>query len=258
MKSFTQTLFAAAFCSLSVLSAPTSAANLRSSSLPTTPIVGYYSWNWGGGSSGPSGANYGVAFTGLVDVEQAIAGYNTPVLQGTHFLALGGGNAAGTFSSSVLHNIATNCADIATAGYHGVMFDVEVVTGTSEEVVPAFAAAFKACKEAELMVGITTSHSAPYQTSTPATAVDLVKAWVGDANVDILSPQLYSSGTETSPVLAETASCASAGCTWELYKGAKAAFAPSIVDADQLDAATSYFTNKGMTIDGFFQWKQIA
>jgi len=199
-----------------------------------------------------------VAFTGLVDVAQAIAGYSTPTLEGTHFLSLGGGNAAGTFSSSVLDNIATNCADIATAGYHGVMFDVEVVTGTSEEVVPAFAAAFQACKEAKLMVGVTTSHSAPYQTSTPATAVDLVKAWVGDDNVDILSPQLYGSGTETSPDFAETSSCASAGCTWELYKGAQAAFAPSIVDADQLDATTSYFTTMGITTDGFFQWKQVA
>lgn len=31
------------------------------------PIAGYYSWNWGKGSS-PAGGNNGVAFTGLTDV----------------------------------------------------------------------------------------------------------------------------------------------------------------------------------------------
>lgn len=48
------------------------------------------------------------------------------------------------------------------------------------------------------------SHSAPYQTDTPEDAVAFVKAWCADPNVDILSPQLYSSGTERSPDFTET------------------------------------------------------
>jgi hypothetical protein len=75
--------------SLLVLLATSSAEN-------ATEINGFYSWNWGSGcdllrcprppalvhvllrsfrSHGASGANVGVAFTGLVDVKQAIAGY---------------------------------------------------------------------------------------------------------------------------------------------------------------------------------------
>jgi hypothetical protein len=69
-------------------------------------------------------------------------------------------------------------------------------------VVPAFRAAFAAAKANGIKVAVTTSHSAPYSTDTPQDAIDMVKAWVADANVDILSPQLYSSGQETSPEFA--------------------------------------------------------
>ena len=64
------------------------------------------------------------------------------------------------------------------------------------------------------------SHSAPYQCDSPDVAVSLVKAWVGDANLDILSPQLYSSGMEGAPQFDTTASC-SPSCSWSLYQGFK-------------------------------------
>ena len=115
------------------------------------------------------------------------------------------------------------------------MFDAEEIVGSASVMVPAFHGAFAACKAANLSVGVTVSHSAPYQTDTPADAVALIKAWAADASIDILSPQLYSSGSEAAPEFAETASCKDAGCTWALYTGSKAAFAPSIVDATQLD-----------------------
>jgi len=90
---------------------------------------------------------------------------------------------------------------------------------------------------------VTVSHSAPYETDTPADAVALMNAFVADTNIDMLSPQLYSSGTETSPDYAETSACKSAGCTWDLYKNAKAQFVPSIVNADQYDAVKTYFAS---------------
>ena len=88
------------------------------------------------------------------------------------------------------------------------MYDVEEVDGPASETVPAFAAAFADLKKAGLAVGVTVSHSAPYATDTPADAVALAKAFASDKNVDIISPQLYSSGTETAPQFDETASCA--------------------------------------------------
>ena len=228
-------------------------------------VKGYYSWNWGKGSS-PAGANNGVAFTGLTDVRTAIAGYPRkgshswccPELEGTAWISLGGGNAAGEFTAQSLAAIASksNTSAIIRANYSGVMFDVEEVVGPAETMVPLFAKAFAACKAAGLAVGVTTSHSAPYQTDAPADAVALVKAWAADTNIDILSPQLYSSGSEAAPDFDETASCKDAGCTWELYVGAKAAFAPSIVESSQLDAVTAYFSARKIQTVGYFEWKQ--
>lgn len=123
-------------------------------------------------------------------------------------------------------------------------------------MVPLFAKAFEACKAANLSVGVTVSHSAPYQTDTPTDAVALVKAWAADPNIDILSPQLYSSGSEPAPEFDATNSCKEAGCTWQLYVGSKAAFAPSIVDPSHLAAVKQFFAPLGITPAGYFQWKQ--
>jgi hypothetical protein len=225
-------------------------------------VVGYYSWNWGAGSQGPAGATAGCAFTGLIDVDQAIAQYTEgaswccPALLGTKYITLGGGNSAGVFTAAALSAIEGSAAKIKAAGYDGVMFDVEEVTGPSSTMVNAFAKAFAAMKQGGLKVAVTTSHSAPYQCDSADDAVAFVKAWVTDSNIDILSPQLYSSGSETAPEFAETNSCVANGCTWDLYLGAKPALAPSIVNAGQYEAVKSWAAGKGLQVAGFFQWAQ--
>ena len=226
-------------------------------------IIGYYSWNWGTGSTGPPNANHGVAFTGLVDVAQAQSGYTPgaawccPELKGTRWLSLGGGNSAGMFSKETLNKIVDDAPAINASAYDGVMFDVEEVVGPASVMVGAFGDAFAAVKARGLLVGVTTSHSAPYATDAPADAVAFVRAWAADGRIDVLSPQLYSSGSEAAPELAPTAACAAAGCTWELYRGAKPAIAPSIVDASQYAAAQAFFAaNISVKLAGFFEWKQ--
>lgn len=228
-------------------------------------VIGYYSWNWGSGSQGPPGANMGVAFTGLSDVQKAIAQYTPgaawccPALKGSKTISIGGGNSAGTMSADILDQITTNMGLIPKANYTAIIFDVEEVDGAAATVVPKFQAAFKAAKAAGLTVAVTTSHSAPYQTATPQDAVDIVKAWAADSNIDILSPQLYSSGSEGAPEFAETSSCKDAGCVWELYKPYKGVFAPSIVSADQYAQVKSFFSsNYSITCGGYFEWKQRA
>eukprot|EP00729_Bicosta_minor_P004956 gene4956-4683_t len=222
-------------------------------------MIGYYSWNWGTGSEGSKGATDAVAFTGLVDVATAISGYPRtgshpwccPPLKGTAWISLGGGNAAGQFTATNLQAATTvnSTNAIKAAGYGGVMFDAEEVIGDAASVVGAFKAAFAACKSAGLKVGVTTSHSAPYATDTPEVAVALVKAWAVDPNVDVLSPQLYSSGQESSPEFDETSACKVAGCTWDLYKPFKGVFAPSIVDASQLSAVQTYFAGNNLSLN---------
>jgi hypothetical protein len=235
---------------------------------PTPPsplpseIHGYYSWNWGSGSKGPSKPNCGVAFTGEVDITKAQAGYTPgaawccPELAGPRFISLGGGNSAGSFTQAALEAITKDVGKINRSQYEAVMFDVEEVHGPSASLVPAFASAFAACRAQGLRVGVTTSHSAPYATDTPADAVAFVKAWAADPNIDILSPQLYSSGSEGAPEFAETDSCKDAGCSWGLYKGSKARFAPSIVGPEQYEEVVSHFAALGITASGYFEWRQ--
>ena len=43
---------------------------------------------------------------------------------------------------------------------------------------------------------------------------------------------------------------------WDLYKGAKARFAPSIVEPGQYAEVVSHFAAQGITASGFFEWRQ--
>ena len=111
------------------------------------------------------------------------------------------------------------------------MFDAEHIVGSSSTMIPLFASAFQTAKSLGLTVAITVSHSAPYITDTPADGTAFVTAWAADTNIDIISPQVYSSGTESSPDFAETNNCKAAGCLWTLYQNSKPKFVPSIVEA---------------------------
>ena len=57
-------------------------------------------------------------------------------------------------------------------------------------------------------------------------------------------------------MFAETNSCKAAGCTWDLYKGAHAAIAPSVVDAAMNDEVHGYFANLGINTVSFCERKQ--
>jgi hypothetical protein len=232
---------------------------------PQTAIVGYYSWNWGKGSTGPPGATHGVAFAGLPDVQRAIDAYireqtwcSCPPLHGTRLLDLGGGNSQGAFTMQILQNIIRDISLVKPAGYDGVMFDVEEVQG-DESIVKDFAAAFAAAKSEGLQVHVTTSHSAPYKANSPAVSVALVKAWVTDSNIDVLSPQLYSTGKETRPEFAETNFCKAQGCTWELYRGTNITVAPSLAFRSHYEEAQHWFgENVGLELGGFFEYAQTT
>eukprot|EP00948_MAST-09A_sp_MAST-9A-sp1_P003000 g3000.t1 len=242
----------------------------QASTLSSPIVKGYYSWNWGKGSSGPSSVNpgdveIGVAFTGLIDVENAIKAYTPgaswccPELKGETFLSLGGGNAAGQFTKSALESIQANLNLVKKANYSGIILDVEEVSGSASDLIPLFQSIFKNAKALQLRTAVTTSHSAPYQCDSSDDAIALVKAWVADKNLDIISPQLYSSGSESSPEFATTASC-TPGCGWNLYETFQGIFAPSIVDPSQYSATVEYFQshpNNGINVGGYFMWKQV-
>jgi hypothetical protein len=76
-------------------------------SLPD-PMIGYYSWNWSTGSTGPKGSNIGAAFTGYSDVTKAIEGYVEesswccPKLNQHNLITIGGGNEHGVMNAKYL------------------------------------------------------------------------------------------------------------------------------------------------------------
>eukprot|EP00757_Euglenozoa_sp_SAG-D1_P004912 gene4912-2367_t len=251
---------------------PTTAASTNSPSSIPQSWVGYYAWTWGSGSYGPPNANAGVAFSGWNNVDTAISQlrcngpgqimmlrYDStkPALKGIKFLCIGGGNNNGIITVAVLDSTGNNAAKIKTAGYGGVILDVEEATGSAADLNAAFASALQKLKAEGLVTGITPSHSAPYKTDTSAIAVALVNAWVASDYLDFISPQMYTTGYETTPQYDLTSTC-SPTCTWDLYKNAKPALAPSVVDHTHYAAVQSFFANKGITTKGFFQWAQAG
>jgi len=95
---------------------------------------------------------------------------------------------------------------------------------------------------------VTISHSAPYGVSD---APDLMASFFPNANIDYMSPQLYTSGEEGQNDFA-----ISHGVQWTQYKNCRAAIVPSIVRASYYDNAHNYFKNIGVNITGYVQWKQ--
>lgn len=217
---------------------------IESVSKPLTK--GWYKWTWSQGAAAPPDTSIVVSFSGWADVESALD-QSSPMDGTTTFLSLGGGNVHGKFTRDTL----TVAADsnhlhmIRGKGFAGVCFDAEV---GDPGLAQYFDAAFTACKRAGLQVMVTTSHSAPY--GIPDARI-LVEGWVKNPNIDILSPQLYTQGTEVKPDFQT-----SMDVDWSTYKNAVPTFSPSIVSVDQYSQVQSYFSMEGITCAGYFVWGQ--
>eukprot|EP01063_Lacrimia_lanifica_P023619 TRINITY_DN3123_c0_g1_i1.p1 TRINITY_DN3123_c0_g1~~TRINITY_DN3123_c0_g1_i1.p1 ORF type:complete len:793 (+),score=321.77 TRINITY_DN3123_c0_g1_i1:52-2430(+) len=212
-------------------------------------VVGYWNWNWGGGSVGPEGATMALSFTGLIDPAAALAQGRPPVAGLTNILSIGGGNAAGMFSEAALKKIDPPfLAQAKAAGYTGVAYDIEECAGGATPP-EAFAASFKVVKAAGLNVLVTVSHTAPYACTNK---VALMDAFIADTNVDYMSPQLYSSGTEAAPSFDWD------GTPFKAFRGMAPhmKMVPSVVDATHYPAVRAFFANNSIPLHGFIQWRQ--
>lgn len=135
----------------------------------------------------------------------------------------------------------------AFAGYSGIVFDVEK---GDAGLASAFATCFKSCHANGLDVFVTTSHSAPYGISDGA---DLMRSFFANSDIHFISPQLYTSGTETTNDFTP-----SQGVQFSEYTGTNATIIPSIVSANLYVDAQSQFASLGVTTQGFIQWSQTA
>ncbi|WP_445946280.1 hypothetical protein [Shewanella sp.] len=73
----------------------------------------------------------------------------------------------------------------------------------------------------------------------------------GDENINYISPQLYTTGSEDGNDY-DT----SQGVIWKDYANCKAAVVPSIVKSEYYPSAQTYFEQQGVTLSGYIQWQQ--
>ena len=125
--------------------------------------------------------------------------------QGVQFVSLGGAGGPGTMTVAKLKKFTEEdgAETVKNAGFHGVCFDIELTVG-EEDLVDAFERTFAILKKAGLLVMVTTSHSAPYAASSDRAKNLIVESWVRSNDIDIFSPQLYTSGSESTPELDAT------------------------------------------------------
>jgi hypothetical protein len=171
------------------------------------------------------------------------------------FLTIGGANAEGMVTAAALDGVESGLEAVKEAGFHGLCFDIELTVG-DQDLVEAQERAFAACKKAGLLVMVTTSHSAPYAAGSEASKISLTESWVRSDDIDLFSPQLYTSGYEDGPELDITPCSEEEGgkCTYERLKDMKAKWIPSLSDASHYAAARAFFAAKGITTHGFVQW----
>lgn len=231
-----------------LINIPETASNTPTNpSEPNADVISFWRWTWSETATPPTNTNLSIAFSGYVDPAEALSN-SEPIkssLQGSKYIALGGGNGNGAWTEATLTAItnAINAGDFA--GYNGIAYDVEEGESGLET---AFQQSFAAAKAKGYHVLVTVSHSAPYDISDAST---LIQSFFADPNIDYLSPQLYTTGTETSNDYAT-----SGGVTWSEYATAKAAVVPSIVQAGMYSDAQDYFETQGVSLNGFIQWSQ--
>ena len=226
----------------------TSQPDTNESPLLQADNIGYWDWTWDPTPATP-GATFGLAFSGWTDVTNAVQQSDKikDELTGDKYICFGGGNQNGAMTSAGLQAITEAIKEGTLAGYDGVAYDVEVGdAGLEQDFTDSFAAA----QAAGFKVLVTMSHSAPYGISDGAA---LMQSFFSDENIDFLSPQLYTTGSEAANDYAT-----SHGVTWNQYAAAKAAIIPSIVKASYYADAQSYFAEHGVELGGFAQWSRTS
>lgn len=233
---------------------PTTTATTTPTGTPTSPpavdVQGYYVMTWTGGSAVPDTATMSVAFSGWADINKVISESKGiyHLLEGDKYISIGGGRSdTGYWSSSVIKIVNDALSNGEFSDYIGICYDIE---GGSVDLTNEFIGSFQLAKNLGYKVFVTISHSAPYDISDRDTIMDAV---LSSDYVDMVSPQLYTTGLET-----ENDYTITSGYRWENYVNCKPAFVPSIVQASFYSDAQTYFSAIGIPTNGFVQWAAIA
>lgn len=213
--------------------------------------LGFYQLSWGEPQPAPTACDFTVAFSGWPDIPTALENSATifPGMTGKKFLSLGGGAETGRFTAN---NLQANLQAIGAGAvdeYDGVCFDIEVCDAGLEST---FEQCFALLKGRGKGVFVTVSHSAPYEASDAAT---LMTALLASHNIDTLSPQMYTTGSENAPVLDPNWAL-----PWSAWADAVPAIAPSVAFESHYPAVVSFMltVNPNMNIVGCCIWNTKA
>jgi hypothetical protein len=115
--------------------------NLFLLSINATEIAGYWWWTWGSSTSAPPGTTLGnflllynhisfalgIAFNGYSDPSKALKESSSlkSKLPGLKFISVGGGDADGRFTSTIVKSITSSINAGSFAGYNGIAYDIE-------------------------------------------------------------------------------------------------------------------------------------
>ena len=210
-------------------------------------LIGAYWWTYGSGTVAPAHQNIGIAFSGYADISTAFHQSSAVVssIPVAKYLSVGGGTSPdGYMSAAVLSKINDAILANELAMYDGICFDVEEGDSNLES---AYQQTFATAQAFGLKVFVTVSHSQPYAIND---ASSLMQFFFNDNNIDYISPQLYTTGTESSNDYTFD------GTPWTDYASAKAAIVPSIVCESYYASAVNYFKSQGVTLQGYVVWSQ--
>lgn len=206
---------------------------------------GFYLWTWNP-TPGFSDATISVAFSGWVDTNNAISDsmnvYN--FLVGEKYISFGGGNENGRWSLSGISGVNQAIISGRISDFTGICYDIEE---GDQGLGQAFKDSFALAKASNLKVLVTVSHSSPYGF---LDANNVMEAIISSREVDFLSPQLYTSGLETTNDYT-----ISNGYGWENYSRSSAKILLSIPRANMYADGEQFFSSIGVSTAGFIQWR---
>ena len=219
----------------------------------TPSLTGYYSWTWNAAATTVlAKSDVSICFSGLTSVSEVLAKcQNFKAAPGSQkYLSFGGGNDDGRWTQSILASIdkATNANSFTS--WSGIVYDI----GEGDKgLTNAFASSFKNSKAKGLKVLVTVSYSQPYSMGTVADANALMMSFLSNTNIDFISPQLYTSGTEAQ----NSYTVVNGGVPWSAFAKSRAKVVPSLAigSRDYLEALNKFRTY-GVTLYGYVQWSQ--
>ena len=202
--------------------------------------------------------NVVIYFTGFCDIPNIISWANkTNTTLGTNYsnaeraIGVGGGTDPGYWHATDVQELTNAITNGTFSFYKWIVYDIEE---GEKGLLTLFTDSFTQANKVGLKVIVTISHSAPswgfedYEL--------LMNSFLQDPHINIISPQLYTSGTEKSNDYTE--SPVDNPFTWNRYNNSVAHIVPSIVHNSMYSDAVSHFDQFNVKLNGYIQWSQYS